>query len=30
MDSEKNISYFKGKKEVKVNEEFIKNEMAQL
>jgi hypothetical protein len=29
MDSEKNISYFKGKKEVKVNEEFIKNEMAQ-
>ncbi len=29
MDNEKNISYFKGKKEIKVDANFIKSEMAQ-
>lgn len=29
MEISKNISYFKGNKEVKVDESFIKNEMAQ-
>lgn len=29
METSKNISYFKGNKETKVDESFIKNEMAQ-